>query len=43
VVLYKNKKFEIYQAMGQKYYGNLIDDYTTTEKFLIDYIEKNML
>jgi GR25 family glycosyltransferase involved in LPS biosynthesis len=27
--------------IGKKYYRNLINDYTTTENFLIDYSEKN--
>ena len=29
--------------IGKTYYGNLIKDYTKTEKFLINYIEKNNL
>ena len=28
--------------IGKKYYGTLIDDYTRTEKYLINYLEKNI-
>ena len=42
-VIYNKDVGAFTDGRGKKYYGNLINDYTTTEKFLIDYAEENNL